>query len=89
MAQEANLTIEASTACALYESCKRVPFVTSVSAMSNPAGFLSFQGHNAINNALQYINVYFTYNKSEGLYFSDDSGRESTAAVTACNYKGT
>ena len=72
LAQQANLTIEASTACAIYASCKRVPFVTSVSAMSSPAGFLNFQGHNAIDNARQYINVFFTYNKSEGLYFGKD-----------------
>ncbi|MCB0369791.1 MAG: hypothetical protein KDD45_10225 [Bdellovibrionales bacterium] len=49
--------------------------MTSVSALSSPAGFLNFQGHNAIDNARQYINVYFTYNKSEGLYFANDSGR--------------
>ena len=71
--QEANLTIEATTACALFEACKRVPFVTSVSALGSPAGFLSFQGRNALDNALQYINIDFTYDKSKGLYFGNDT----------------
>jgi hypothetical protein len=70
-AQEANLTVEASTACALYNACQRVPFVSSVSAMSSPAGFLNFQGHNAIDNARQYISVYFTFDPKKGLYFND------------------
>jgi hypothetical protein len=74
-AMEANLTVEASTACAIYDSCKRVPFVSSVSAMGSPAGFLNFQGHNAIDNALQYINVFFTYDPKKGLYFSNNTGQ--------------
>jgi hypothetical protein len=49
------VTIEAQTACDLYNSCKRVSFVSAVSAMGSPAGFLTFQGHNAVDNALQYI----------------------------------
>ncbi len=73
LAQEANLTVHTDTACAIFESCKRVPFVASVSALGTPAGFLNFQGHNAIDNALQYINVVFTYNKSESLYFGNDT----------------
>ncbi len=71
VAQEANLTVEAGTACAIYSACKRIPFVNSVSALGSPAGFLNFQGHNAINNALQYISVEFTYDPSKGLYFND------------------
>lgn len=46
--QKIELTIEAQTACDLYNSCKRNAFVTSVSAMGSPAGFIAFQGHNAI-----------------------------------------
>ena len=46
-----------------------------MSALSTTAGFLNFQGHSAINNALQYITVSFTYNKSEGIYFGDDTGK--------------
>lgn len=79
MAQEANLTVEANTACVIYNSCKRVPFVAQVSAMGSPAGFLNFQGHNAINNALQYISVTFTFDPTKGLYFSNETGKEKTA----------
>lgn len=57
--------------------------------MGSPAGFLNFQGHNAIDNALQYINVEFTYDKSKGLYFNDDTLVNRTAAITPCNYSGT
>jgi hypothetical protein len=85
---EANLTVEASTACAIYNSCKRVPFVTSVSAMSSPAGFLNFQGHNAIDNAKQFISVFFTFNKSQGLYFGDDEDQDKWKGITTCNYTG-
>jgi len=87
MAQEVNLTVEANTACQLYASCSRVPFVTSVSAMSSPSGFLAFQGHNAIDNAIQYINVFFTYDKTKGIYFGNDMDEKSTE-LTSCNYTG-
>lgn len=73
-AQESNLTVEASTACSIFNSCKRVPFVASVSAMGSPAGFLNFQGHNAIDNAKQMINVFFTYDPAKGLYFNNATG---------------
>lgn len=63
--------------------------MTSVSALGSPAGFLNFQGHNAIDNARQYISVFFTNDKEKGLYFNNDTGQEMTAAITACNYKGT
>ena len=56
--------------------------------MGTPAGFLNFQGANALENAKQHINVFFTYNKSEGLYFGDDSGKKATADVTPCSYQG-
>jgi hypothetical protein len=62
--QLVNITVEAQTACDLYNSCKRISFVTSVSAMGSPAGFLTFQGHNAVDEAFQYISVDFSYNKS-------------------------
>ena len=47
--QMINITVEAQSACDLYNSCKRNSFVSSVSAMGSPAGFLTFQGHNAVN----------------------------------------
>lgn len=71
MVQIINLTVNADTACSLYNSCKRIGFVTSVSAMSTPAGFLNFQGHNAIDDAYQYINVNFSYLNKNSLYFND------------------
>ena len=57
--------------------------------MGSPAGFLNFQGHNAIDNALQYISVYFTYDYSKGLYFNNATGKDRTASITQCNYTGT
>ena len=71
MAQKVKLTVEAQTACDLYNSCNRISFVTSVSAMSTPAGFLTFQGHNAVDDAFQYIDVAFSYNSNDSLTFSD------------------
>jgi hypothetical protein len=72
MVQVINLTVNADTACDLYNSCKRIGFVTSVSAMGSPAGFLTFQGHNAVDDAYQYINVKFSYSTNNSLYFNDD-----------------
>jgi len=46
--------------------------VTSVSAMGSPAGFLNFQGHNAVGDASQYIEVKFSYDKTKALTFSDE-----------------
>lgn len=86
IAQEANLTVEANTACAIFNSCKRVPFVASVTAMGSPAGFLNFQGHNAIDNALQYISVEFTYDPTKGLYLNNATGKPKTYEPTMCNY---
>ena len=75
MAQEVNITVEANTACTLFNSCKRVPFVTSVSAMGSPAGFLNFQGHNGLDNSHQYMNMFFSYDKTKSLYFGNDSDK--------------
>lgn len=47
--------------------------MSSVSAMSSPAGFLTFQGHNAVPDALQYMEMEFSYNKSDSIYFGDDN----------------
>lgn len=56
--------------------------------MGSTAGFLNFQGHNAIDNAHQYINVFFTLDKEKGLYFGNDTGKNKTGDITACNYRG-
>ncbi len=61
MAQNLTLTVHADTACKLFESCKRVSFVTSVSAMRTAAGLLAFNGQNAANQAHQLINIAFSY----------------------------
>lgn len=69
------LTVHADTACDLYSSCKRIGFVTSVSAMGSPAGFLSFQGHNAVDDAYQYISVKFSNSYNDSLYFSNSEAK--------------
>lgn len=73
MVQKVTLTVHAKAACDLYSSCKRVGFVNSVSAMSTPAGFLNFQGHNAVDDAFQYIDVAFSYDKNNSLWFDDEN----------------
>lgn len=55
MVQKVKLRMHADTACDLFNSCKRIGFVTSVSALGSPAGFMNFQGHNAIGQAFQDI----------------------------------
>jgi len=60
--------------------------VASVSAMGNPAGFLNFQGHNAIDNAMQYISVFFTYDSEKGLYLNNATNKAKTYEPTLCNY---
>jgi hypothetical protein len=69
--QRVNVRVHADTACAIYNSCKRNGFVASVSAMGSPAGFLNFQGHNAINDGHQYISMNFSNNLNDSLAFSD------------------
>jgi hypothetical protein len=91
MVQRVKLTVHADTACDLFNSCQRVPFVSSVGAMSTPAGFLTFQGHNAVDDAFQYIEVDFSYNKSNSMYFDDthNDTEPERASLTPCNYKST
>lgn len=65
------LTVESSTACTLFQSCQRTSFASQLSAMQNPAGFLNFQGTNAIEDAAQIIYIDFTDDPKKGLYISD------------------
>ncbi len=65
------LTVESSTACALYESCKGTAYVGQVSAMQSPAGFLNFQGENAVDQGNQVIHLAFTNDPSKGLFIPD------------------
>ena len=43
-----NFTVTNSLACQLYQSCQKCPYVTEVSAMQSPQGFLQFQGYEGI-----------------------------------------
>lgn len=85
MVQKLTLRVSAQSACDIFNSCSRNEFVSSVSAMSTPAGFLTFQGHNAVNDALQYMEVKFSYNKSNSIYFGDDREEASGKALDNCN----
>ena len=88
MVQKVKLTIEAQTACDLFNSCERIPFVSSVSAMGTPAGFLNFQGHNAVDDAFQFIDTDFSYKKNDSLYFSDEhkETEPERSALDPCNH---
>lgn len=66
--QEVFLTVESTTACRLFESCQRTSYASQLSALQNPAGFLNFQGTNAIEDATQIIYVDFSDDKTKGLY---------------------
>ena len=65
------LTVESSTACNLFKSCQRTPYVSQVSAMHTPAGFLSFLGANSVEDATQLIVMRFTDDKTKGLYLDN------------------
>lgn len=77
--------VESSTACALFKSCMRTAFAAQVSAMQNPAGFLTFQGTNAIEDGCQSIEIRFTDDKTKGLYIPDLDGCDKTLNET---YRG-
>ena len=56
--------------------------------MNSPPGFISFQGKNALNTALQLINVKYTNDPTKGLYFNNLSNASQTSEFTSCEYKG-
>ena len=89
MGQEVWVRVHTDTACSIFDSCKRVPFVSSVSAMGSPAGFLNFQGHNALNNAHQYISFNFSKNLNESLAFTDSWGDFAYGDLQTCDYRTT
>jgi hypothetical protein len=60
--------------------------VASVSAMGSPAGFLNFQGHNAINDGHQYISMDFSYNLNDSLSFSNKLKDFPYDDLMSCNY---
>ena len=55
--------------------------------MGSPAGFLNFQGHNAVDDAFQYIEVKFSYDKTKALTFSDEFPEQYRKQLTTCNKK--
>ena len=57
--QQIHLKVESTTACRLFESCARTSYAAQLSALQSPAGFLNFQGTNAMD-AHQIIYVDFT-----------------------------
>lgn len=61
--------------------------MTSVSAMGSPAGFLNFQGHNAVDDAFQYIEVKFSDDKEKSLAFSDEFPETYRRKLSSCNKK--
>jgi hypothetical protein len=77
MVQKITLRVHVKVACDLFNSCARIAFVNSVSAMNTPAGFLNFQGNNAVNDAYQLIDVIFSYNDSNSLWFDSSSNDTS------------
>ena len=59
-----NFNITEDVACSLYESCKKCPYTTQVSAMQSAHGFAQFQGFNAISYGKTWITFKF-YNTTE------------------------
>jgi hypothetical protein len=57
--------------------------------MGSPAGFLNFQGHNAINDGHQYVSMNFSYNLNDSLAFDDTLNDFAYAGLTTCDYKTT
>ena len=55
--------------------------------MGSPAGFLNFQGHNAVDDAFQYIEVKFSYDKTKSLTFSDDFNETYRKKLSSCDKK--
>ena len=55
--------------------------------MGSPAGFLNFQGHNALNVAHQYISMNFSDNLNESLGFSDSWGDYANSDMQTCDFK--
>lgn len=69
--EEIDLWIESDTACKLFGSCSRTAYASQVSAMQTPAGFLSFQGSNAVDDGVQTINIKFTNDPAKGIFIDN------------------
>ena len=79
--------MESETACQVFESCKQTSYASQLSALQSPAGFLNFQGTNAID-AHQIIYVDFTLDKSKGLYLDDIDNCSVKLPPVGETYKG-
>jgi hypothetical protein len=55
--------------------------------MQSPAGFLNFQGHNAVDDAQQYIDVVFSYDETKALTFSDNYTEPFRKRLSTCDTK--
>jgi hypothetical protein len=54
-----NFTVTNSLSCEIYEACQKCPYVTEVSAMQSPQGFLEFQGYEGIPIGLLWTTFLF------------------------------
>ena len=59
-----SMIIDAYTACEMYQSCKKTPYVSQVSAMNSAEGLLNFMGSNAVATGLEKITMLYTTNAS-------------------------
>lgn len=57
--------IDPNTACEMYQSCKKTPYVTEVSAMNSAEGLLNFLGSNAVATGLEKIIMIYSNNASD------------------------
>ena len=60
-----NFTVTNNLACQLYQSCKKCPYVTQVSAMQSPKGFLEFQGFHGMTIGRTWTTFYFSDNPAD------------------------
>ena len=87
MGQEVLVRVHTDTACKIFKSCKGVPNVATVSAMSNAAAFFNFQGHNALDQSHQYITMNFSRNINDSLAFSNSLDDFAYADVQTCDFQ--
>jgi len=55
--------------------------------MGSPAGFLNFQGHNAITDGHLYVSMNFSYNLNDSLAFDDTLDDFAYGDLATCDYK--
>ncbi len=55
--------------------------------MQSPAGFLSFQGHNAMDDSFQYMDVDFSYDKDKSITLSNTNEDDYLKSLSSCDSK--